>query len=93
MSSEDDDSTQGLDSYDPNQDPDEKLRIRTGYRDQLQQLGGQALRKSPYSPPDADDAISEQARDFKSVDVNVLIEGVQRANKAFDDGKFQARPH
>lgn len=40
MSSPNGESSQGAYKYDPDQDPDEKRRIRDGYRNQLRELEG-----------------------------------------------------
>ncbi|KAG8926281.1 nuclear protein [Tulasnella sp. 417] len=68
MSEQDFDGSEEDLRYDPNQDPEEKRKIRERYRAQLRNL-------------------EDKAKDFKSLGINDLLAGVQRADESFNTVK------
>lgn len=77
--------------YDPEQDPEEKRRIRDGYRDQIRSIEGQPCPRVCLGGERAQTfpLCVEQSKDFKSLDVSLLAEGVQRADLSFSGGQYR----
>lgn len=74
--------------YDPNQDPEEKRKIRERYRTQLRNLEGKGELLSSASQALNTKTFLDKAKDFKSLGIKDLLAGVQRADESFGTGKF-----